>query len=111
MTTYTDAQRNKATQVSEKKDEKRRQAAQRAARWHRYLFAAVPSLLPLGEQDDYDADAIRDAGLNPKDESVTVCTLAEEWTDHHGLVFPAGARVVVGLTVTGHPFAVEETEF
>ena len=76
--------------------------------WTRYRYSTQPGLLPLTDDSlGYDSrttegDAYR-AGFDPDDEELTLCELAEDWNGH-----PKGARVLTGLQVEGHPFAVEE---
>jgi len=74
-------------------------------RLHKYVFAN-PAAVPLGDAnlgvDDYD-EIMRACGLDPEDEEYTTAILQEDWEGH-----PAGSDVIVGLTVTGHPFWVIE---
>lgn len=69
--------------------------------WKQYTFGPCPNLLPIAETD-WDTAAVKAAGFDPEDEEVSVCELTDEWNDH-----PRGSRVVLGMTATGHPFAIE----
>ena len=76
-------------------------------RFLRYVYTR-PDALPLDEEnppavggEDFVA-ACEAAGFDPDDEEITACRLAAAWNGH-----PAGAVVITGLTVEGHPFAVE----
>lgn len=77
----------------------------------RYVYNQ-PSELPveydiwfkLPDGCDDLGDVIAAAGLDPDDEEIGVGLLEEQWQGH-----VAGCIVVSGLTVEGHPFAVETT--
>lgn len=71
----------------------------------KFRFSNAPELLPIGpsdvDQEVWDA-ACRQCGVNPEDEEISVCRLTHDWMGH-----PKGSLVVVGMTVTGHPFWVQ----
>jgi len=69
----------------------------------RYVYGTVPSLVPTGEQV-YAPDARRITGYEDDDE-MTCVELLRGWHGHK-----AGAVVVTGPTVEGHPFVVVEEE-
>lgn len=69
----------------------------------RYRFGNNPSAVQLTDSPaPWDDDLVRAAGFDPGDDEVTISQLAEPWERH-----PAGALVVVGLTLPGYPFAVQ----
>lgn len=77
------------------------------SRWKRYTICNVDSFVELllenleGEEQPTDAE-IKEAGFEPEDEELCFSRLAHDWNGHK-----AGARIIHGLTVEGHPFAVE----
>lgn len=75
--------------------------------WTRYTIVNERSFRALlGEEAPFPSDAeLTEAGFDPADEELASAFLASEWNGH-----PAGSRVLFGLVVTGHPFAVEVTE-
>ena len=73
----------------------------------RYTYGAAPDSLPVDWTGELDVptrwdEIVSSAGFDPDDEEVGIGYLTENWNGHD-----AGALVVSGATVTGHPFAVE----
>jgi hypothetical protein len=66
--------------------------------WRRW-----PATIRAGQ--DLTDDEWRAAGFEPDDEEAGFGALTDDWNGHK-----AGALVVSGLTVEGHPFAVEDAE-
>ena len=78
-----------------------------AGEFARYTYSD-PDVLPVNWDDGIDGQgfvlAALAAGFDPNDEETGAGRLTEEWNGH-----AAGALVVSGLTVEGHPFAVERS--
>lgn len=76
----------------------------------RYVYTtgrdAVIYLVDWGTEPDVQDwdEMVTAAGFDPEDEEVGCGLLLESWNGH-----PAGAVIISGLTVTGHPFAVSTT--
>ena len=69
-----------------------------------YVFGNTPSLVPLAEgSDGWSDDLARACGEDPEDEELVLTKLNAAWNGH-----PAGAFVLCGCTVSGHPFHVIE---
>lgn len=60
----------------------------------------LPTIEGQYETSDYDA-LVKAAGEDPNDEEISLTLLSEPWEGH-----PAGALVVTGLSLEGHPFHV-----
>ena len=75
-----------------------------ALTFRRYTYAN-PDQLPVGQDGflgDHEWDDVcASAGFDPADDEVGTGNLTAAWNGH-----PAGALVVSGCTVEGHPFAV-----
>lgn len=72
-------------------------------KFKKYVYGNNPEMLPIdcdGYIEGYDEYCI-EAGFNPDDEEVNVCTLSDDWNGHK-----KGSIIVTDIMVQGSEFAI-----